>query len=131
MKRTTKKSTTQVIMGPNSNLFNLEFDEFPNSKYLINTVDLNINTGFMGDEKLLTLKFTCLENENMESYDFFVPLMLSKELTSAALSIYGSNGVLLKDILMDVEILEFNKSLSWDNKSTISYFIEARFKFVN
>lgn len=129
MKRSTKKSTTAVSVGPNSNLFNLRFDNFTDSQYLINNVDLDICTGFIDNEKLLTLNFTCLENEIMEAYDFFAPYALSDASISAELSIYTSKGVLIKSIPMKVQILRFSKSLSWDNNSPLSYLIESRFKF--
>lgn len=132
MKRSTKKTIPKVPIMTRSNLYNLRFDEFPNSEFMIDNINLDINTGFIDNEKLLTLNFTCIENEILEAFDYFVPLILSNNWVTAKLSIYSYTGIKLKCIVMEVQILRFSEVLSWNNDNTpLKYNIEARFKFVN
>ena len=126
MKRTTKKATLHG--SPQSNMFKLEFINYPESSLLIDNVELKIKTDYNGDHHLY-INFSCLENENYSSWNYFAPL--AKNVVGweiAKLVIYNSKGDELKTINMSVKVICFMKKLSFHNFDPIKYDIDAIFK---
>lgn len=127
MKRTTKKATLPKL--PQSNLFKLEFNNFPQSSVLIDSVELSIDTGYIGGEKHLNINFSCNENELYQAFGYFASLALTKDAWEIArLVVYNSNGDELKTINMSVKIKSFIKRLSFHNNDPIKYDISGIFK---
>ncbi len=129
MKRTTKVKNTVIPASPKSNMFKLEFNNFPESCVLIDNVELIIETGYMDGEKHLNINFSCNENVKYSSWNYFAALALKKDTWEIArLVTYDSNGDELKTINMSVNIKRFVKRLSFHNNEPIKYDIEGIFK---
>lgn len=127
MKRATKKAT--LPKSPQSNLFKLEFNNFPQSWLLIDSVELSIDTGYIDGEKHLNINFTCNENEWYQAFDYFASLALTADAWEIArLVVYNSNGDGIKTINMSVKVKSFNKRLSFHNSDPIKYDISGIFK---
>lgn len=129
MKNTTKIKKPKVSETPNVSLFKLEFNNFPESSVLIDNVEMTIETGYMDGQKHLNINFSCLENENYSSWNYFAAMALKTDAWEIAkLVIYNSKGDELKTINMSVRVKRFVKKLSWNNNDLMKYDIDAEFK---